>query len=196
MSEVVDETLEDLQVSVAALDQRLKLSQCESPLNFRQTHSGRRYGRVSVQVRCEDGLKPWSLYVQATIAAYVDVVVAARALPRGHVIGRDDLTLRRTELDRLASAALRQPESALGKELTRQLAVDMPLTLSMLKQPLLVNRGEQVVIVAQSGTLSVKMAGVALTAGAEGDTIRVKNSSSGKEIEAVVIGVATVEVRM
>jgi flagella basal body P-ring formation protein FlgA len=40
------------------------------------------------------------------------------------------------------------------------------------------------------------MAGKALSSGALGDTVRIQNSSSKKEIEAVVTGVATVQVNM
>ena len=58
----------------------------------------------------------------------------------------------------------------------------------MVDFPPLVKRGEIITIAAVNGGLKITATGIAKSNGQEGDTIRVKNSGSGKEILCKVIG--------
>jgi flagella basal body P-ring formation protein FlgA len=60
----------------------------------------------------------------------------------------------------------------------------------------LVRRGEPVMILAQSGGMTVRVEGEALMDGHHGQMIRVQNSRSGREITAEVIAASTVRVKM
>lgn len=59
-----------------------------------------------------------------------------------------------------------------------------------------VHKGDQVVISAGSSTIQVKMPGEALSAGAIGDQIRVRNLNSKRVVKARVTGPGQVEVAM
>jgi flagella basal body P-ring formation protein FlgA len=56
-----------------------------------------------------------------------------------------------------------------------------------------VKKGNQVVILAQIGTLQVRMNGKALSNGAVGERIKVENNSSNRRIEATVIASGVVK---
>jgi flagella basal body P-ring formation protein FlgA len=56
----------------------------------------------------------------------------------------------------------------------------------MLKQPVVIKRGDQTVITAGSGGLRVRMTGKALEDGVLGEQIRVQNLSSKRTIQGEV----------
>jgi flagella basal body P-ring formation protein FlgA len=58
--------------------------------------------------------------------------------------------------------------------------------------PQIVDRGQTVDLVAQSAGLVVNMQGKALANGSEGDRLLVKNLSSGKRVEGLVLASGTV----
>ncbi len=183
----------DLEVKVQPIDSRLKLPFCESPLDLTTPTSSRRFGRLSVAVKCA-GAKPWTLYVQGEAVAFAEVVVATRPLARGEIITADAVKLQRMGLGQGGGDGVRSLDAVIGKEVSRAISAEMPLLLSMVKLPMLVTRGELVTIIAQTDLITIRMSGKALSSGALGEVVRVQNSSSKKEIEGVVIGAATVQV--
>jgi flagella basal body P-ring formation protein FlgA len=66
----------------------------------------------------------------------------------------------------------------------------------MVKAPILIRRGEKVSIIASTGTVTVRMEGKALEAGARGDVITVLNLSSKQKVEARVLAPGKVQVQM
>jgi flagella basal body P-ring formation protein FlgA len=58
--------------------------------------------------------------------------------------------------------------------------------------PQIIDRGQTVDLVARSSGLVVNMQGTALANGAEGDRLLVKNLSSGKKVEGLVMAGGTV----
>ena len=62
-----------------------------------------------------------------------------------------------------------------------------------LSSPVLVKRGDAVMMVARREGIEVSTAGEALDAGAKGATIRVKNSTSGQTLRMRVVAPGTVE---
>ena len=66
----------------------------------------------------------------------------------------------------------------------------------MVRAAIAVRRGERVSILATTAALQVRMEGEALSDGAIGEIIRVRNLSSRQEIEAQVVGPGQVQVRM
>jgi flagella basal body P-ring formation protein FlgA len=65
-----------------------------------------------------------------------------------------------------------------------------------LEQQALVLKGDQVVIIARSGTLAVRMPGEALAQGGLSEQIRVRNLNSKRVVKARVTGPGQVEVAM
>ena len=85
---------------------------------------------------------------------------------------------------------------AIGKKLTRPLQPDQVLAPIHVEQAEVVRRGDQVIISARSGGISVRMPGEALSDGGMGKQINVRNLGSQRVVKARVTGPGQVEVAM
>jgi flagellar basal body P-ring formation protein FlgA len=185
----------DVEISVGKLDPRLRLRLCSTDLSTAFPPASRKAGNVTVGVRCE-GDKPWSLYVQAQLKLFGDVVVALRTLSRNELVGNADVILKRLSLDGVVGGYFRRVADVIGMRVVRTVRNGKIVSSSSLTLPVLIKKGDRVTIVARSSGIEVKMDGKALSSGAKGDQIRIINNSSKKEVEGIVIGVGSVEVGM
>ncbi len=112
------------------------------------------------------------------------------------IIGPDDVAMIEQDVGLLNRGYLLDQKQAIGKKLTRPAQADQILTPSQLQRAESVRRGDQVVILASSSGISVRMQGEALSDGAMGQQISVRNLSSQRVVRARVIGPGQVEVRM
>ncbi|MGP3372687.1 flagellar basal body P-ring formation chaperone FlgA, partial [Escherichia coli] len=74
-----------------------------------------------------------------------------------------------------------------GLVASRNLRINTFITDALTTPPTLVKKGDSVLITARSGTIIVKMNGIALENGVKNQQIRVKNASSGRIIYAKVV---------
>ena len=167
------------------LDNRLRLTRCSEPLSAEVTSRYMRGGRLTVDVAC-NGTQPWSIYVPVTITSEIQILTLIQALPRDAIITEGDVdvvTLRRRPT---GLPTLSDPKQAIGLAAKRALSEGTELRPTMLKQPVIIKRGDQTVITAGSGGLSVRMTGKALEDGVLGEQIRVQNLSSKRTIQGEV----------
>jgi flagella basal body P-ring formation protein FlgA len=191
----VDTRLGEVEVTVGQLDSRLRLTQCELPLEAYFPNNVRPLGNITVGIRCE-GVKPWSLMVQTRIQQFIDVVVAARPLGRNIILDTADMQLTRTDISRLNGGYYATLQEVRGMVLKRPVTAGTVFSTAMLQPAILIKRGEKVIISAETDSLQVRMEGVALQEGAKGELIEVKNLSSKQVIEAEVLSPGVVRVRM
>jgi len=183
------------EVVVSRLDPRLRLNQCDQPLAASFGNSAPPIGRVTVRVSCE-GSSPWSVFVPAQVRLYREVVVANRSLLRNTVLSDADVSLAERDVSNLNQGYLTQLDEVLGNKLTRPTQPDQVITLNQMELPKVVRKGDQVVITARSGSISVRMPGEAMADSILGKQIPVKNQRSGRVIKARVTGPGQVEVAM
>jgi len=190
----IDDTgLRDIQVQASELDSRLSLATCEKPLEAFSTGNNRQLARTTVGVKCT-GEKPWTLYVPVTVNALANVVFTSRPLLRGEVLAPDAIEIRAVPLARLPINHLSEITQLAGMETARPLQANVPLTLNAVRPRQLIKQGQEVVIVANSGGIRVRMNGVAMRSGSRGDLIPVQNNSSGRKVEAEIMDSGTVRV--
>lgn len=115
------------------------------------------------------------------------VLVAARALRRGHRLVPGDLVEGRLAGIDPAQAVLRL-QDALGRRLRTAVGAGQPMLERQLEPALAVEPGQRVDISAQDSGLAVAIAGEALQGGGVGDVVRVRVLSGGREIEAEISG--------
>jgi flagella basal body P-ring formation protein FlgA len=180
-------------VEIGPLDRRLRLPQCDKPLSAFLSPGSRAATRQSIGVRCE-GSSPWSLYVSATIERPGQVVVTARPVPRGQVITEDDVILAERDLGTLHRGYLTDLSQAVGQRAERDLPADEPVAPGKVGKPEVIKRGAEVTIMAADELLDVRVSGVALASGGVGERIRVRNASSKRELDAVVVDEGLVQV--
>jgi flagella basal body P-ring formation protein FlgA len=183
------------EVRVNRLDPRLRLPLCDQPLTTTLESPAQPLGRVTTRVRC-DGSAPWTVFVPAEVRLYRPVVVLTRPLKRMSVVKAADLSLVERDIGQLGQNFLTDPTQAIGKKLTRQLGSDQILLSTHLQVAEVIRRGDQVVISARGATVNVRMPGEALTDGAPGQQINVRNLRSQRVVRARVIGPGQVEVAL
>lgn len=181
-------------ITVVAPDQRLRLAQCESPLEAFSPPGQRGVGATSVGVRCP-GPTTWTLYVQATVALYRQVLVTTRPLMRGQPLSGDAVRLEARDVTRLTQGYLTDIKSIDGMLAKRSIPADTVLGPALVQAPIAIRRGEKVVLLAQGGGVEVRMEGRALADAAVGEPVRVRNLSSGRVVEGVVVSPGVVGVR-
>ena len=118
-----------------------------------------------------------------------------RPLEKDAVISKNDVKLVRKDVSKLPLNVVSDAETAIGKKLKHSLGSGDYLRENMLDDVPVVNRGDQVVIVAESGAIRVTVVGKTLDKGCPGDVIRVKNAMSEKVVAAQVVDASTVRVQ-
>ncbi|VVP16755.1 hypothetical protein PS903_03546 [Pseudomonas fluorescens] len=183
------------EIQVNPLDPRLRMPMCDKELTASLESPARPLGRVTVKVRCE-GTSPWTVFVPAQVRLFRDIVTTTRPLRRMGIVEPEDVSLRERDISLINQGYLTSVDQAIGQKLTRPMVTDQVITLVHLEQAEVISKGDQVVITARSGTLSVRMPGEALSNGGLRDQIRVKNLNSQRVIKAQVIAPGQVEVAM
>lgn len=151
------------------------------------------FGRVQRRVSCVQ-LK-WSLYVRAHISLTAKLPVLTSNAKRGDIISAQMLGWRKVKLEAKDKQALTQPEEIIGKQVARKIYKNRPITGNQLAEPILVKRGEPVIIEAVADGFNASVQGIALASGKKGEAIRVKNTQSGKTIIAFPIAKGRVRTR-
>ncbi|WP_256681115.1 flagellar basal body P-ring formation chaperone FlgA [Pseudomonas sp. IC_126] len=183
------------QVEVNRLDPRLRLAHCDRPLTTKLESPAQPVGRTTVRVSCE-GSAPWSVFVPAQVHLFREVIVARRPLARESILEQADVTLAERDVSLLTQGYLTAYDQVLGNKLTRSALPDQVLTPNAVSLAEIIRKGDQVVITAKNSSINVRMPGEALSDGALGSQIRVKNQRSGRVIKARVVGPGQVEVAM
>lgn len=190
---------DDVQVEVKPLDRRLRLARCATPLDTYWSPGSRSIGRVTVQVECASP-KPWRVHVQATVTLEGFVWVLSRGVQRGDLLDPGVLVKQAIKLgaNNAAFTSLGAPvidlKPWLGYSFTQRVNAGKVLNERMLKPAKLVQKGEAVLIRIESAGLRLQTKGVALQGAAAGKHVQVRNSTSGKVIDAVVAGKGVVVV--
>ncbi|WP_084321962.1 flagellar basal body P-ring formation chaperone FlgA [Pseudomonas migulae] len=183
------------EIQVNQLDPRLRMPMCDKELTASLESPAKPLGRVTVKVRCE-GTSPWTVFVPAQVRLFRDVVTTTRPLRRADIVEPADVLLRERDISLINQGYLTTLDQAIGQRLTRPMVADQVITLVHLEQAEVIRKGDQVVITARSGTLSVRMPGEALSNGGMSEQIRVKNLNSKRVIKAQVTAPGQVEVSM
>jgi flagellar basal body P-ring formation protein FlgA len=181
-------------IELLPMDRRLKFIRCKSPLETFFPPGQTEIGALTVGVRCPSP-NPWLIYSRAQVAAFGPVVVTARPLQKGTVITAQDITLKEFELTRIHQPFFDDPEHVVGKELRRSLAAGSILTAHKLAVPKAVKRGQHVIILAKNKGMQIRMMGAAMSDGAIGQTIGVRNISSNRIIQGMIKGPGIVQIQ-
>lgn len=180
-------------VTATQLDSRLRLADCANALDVFVANNGSVQTRTTVGVRCTD-VGGWTVYVPVAVEVEGPVLVLRRALARRARVEALDVELQTRRLPGISSNFVNDLNSLLGRRLRRALAAGTPLTTDALDRDVLVQRGQNVTLIASNGGVEIRAQGRALTEGSERDRVRVQNVNSLKVVEGVVENAGTVRV--
>lgn len=158
------------------LDSRLRLPACGGDLQAQAPDLRHGAARVSVPVACTAG-RNWNVRVQVRVQMFRNVLVSSHDLARGDVVGAGDVHTEERDIARLGYGYMADATQLVGRHLRRALAAGTVVTPGMLAARVVVQRGQQVSLVAKLDNILVRASGVALEAGDRGDLIRVKSLS-------------------
>ena len=177
-----------------AMNPHLHLQRCQPEPEVFFPPGQRELGPVTVGIRCREP-KPWLIYLRTRISAFGPVVVAGKPLRTGIRLTAKDVELKEMDLTRIHQSYFEDPHNVVGKEVRRPLAAGNILAPRQLSIPKAVKRGEQVIILAKSQGMQIRMKGTALSDGITGQRIAVKNLSSNRQVEGTVQSPGVVEIQ-
>ena len=175
------------------LDARLQLPKCSEALEPFLRRGTEIRQRTIVGVRC-NGQRPWKMYVPVDVVVTGTVLIASRALPKGHVLAEGDFSIAERDISRLQGGYMTNAKELLGQRLKQTLQGGRVITPSVLQADLMVRRGQTVTLMVKNDALSIRMSGTALMDGVKNQRIRVENHHSQRVVEGLVRSRETVEV--
>jgi flagella basal body P-ring formation protein FlgA len=176
-----------VEIELSNLDPRLPVPVCELPLQTQINQNQRPVGRMNVKVDCA-GVAPWSKYVPVTVRVFEHVLTSVRPLARGEVLSSSDVMMMEMDVSTVRTTYMHSADEAIGMELKRSLQANAPLVREPLAAPILVKRGDTVMITARTGSIEIRQQAVALQNGELGKQITVRNTNSDNVVQATVTG--------
>ncbi|MGI2171629.1 flagellar basal body P-ring formation chaperone FlgA [Shewanella sp. MF05960] len=184
-----------VEITPQNLEGRLTPPRCYPPISVELASERDVTRNNTVKISCEtpDYDYPWQMYLSVRVDIQYPVIVATELLSPNQILNSDDLAIMYVDQYSLKGQFFSDKASLLGSRVKRRVAKDSPIIGSNL---CFVCKGDMVSIYAKTQSIEIKTLGEALRDGNIGEAIKVKNSKSNKRLEAVVIGVGEVEVRM
>ncbi len=180
-------------VQVGSLDKNLKLSECQEPLKPELEFGRINQHYLTVKVSCETP-KKWAIRVPVKVQLFKEVVLTARNIQRDQLLTEQDVKFVRTDVSQLSDGYYASMDELIGYVATKPISSNAIIMHHMVKQPVLIHRGETVKLVVKAPGLTIEGTGVAQSDGTKGQLIRIKNTRSNRMVEATVqeAGVAAV----
>jgi flagella basal body P-ring formation protein FlgA len=187
--------VKDVQVTVLDPSDPTKVPAGAVEMRVVPASNDERLGRRTFQLAVSVNGKPWNtIEVLADVAAMIDAVVPNRFLKSDEIIDAQDLKTVRMRTHQINHPFITDREEAVGKSAARPLPADTPLRAGFLQAPVLIKKGDRVMIEAKRGGLSIQAYGVTKSSGHVGQTVMVGNLDSGRELRAKIVGPGLVQV--
>ena len=205
------------EVTIAPLDERLKVQACAKPLNVDHPFQS----KETVRVRCAE--PTWQLYLQVKLpnSGFVaanssngttnnsnvstnnsngatvqnpsvvpkTVVVARRLIQRGSILQPDMLEVVQASPGNADTQLLSSLKDAQNAELTRDIAAGQALRISDIRRAVIVKQGQSVMFSVGNGKeFQISIRMEAMQDGRLGEQVRLKNPDSGRQVSGVVTG--------
>jgi flagella basal body P-ring formation protein FlgA len=183
-----------IEFQIKSLDPRLSLADCGAPLDTELT-SQNSIGRVNIKVSCLQQQR-WSIYVPVEIDLFRPVVATVLPVARGEQLTAGHLELREMNISNINGSYFVDPAEVIGMQAKRVLSADQAVVAQYIELPVVVKKGESVLMTAQTSGLVVKIPAIALSDGRIGQQISVRNKQSKRVVEARVSAPGQVTVTM
>lgn len=166
-------------------------------ISFQKYQKGKRRfeGHVSLIVVIKiNGVVNNKVKLSGWVDIFQPVVCASRDLKRGERISKDDLYFVKRNISHISSKILTDMNKIIGLMAKHNVKADTSLKEWMFVKFPIVNKGDIVTILAESGDLKVSAPGKVLMKGYAGELVKVQNLMSKIEIYAKVVNGSMVAV--
>lgn len=191
-----------VEVQVGQLDPRLKLAPCQQIQPYLPPGLSM-WGKTRIGLRCLDaqngaggagnGAGRWNVSLPVTVKVYAKALVAAAPLPAGTQLAQDHLALAEIDIAAEPGAVFTDAANLVGRQLIRPLAAGDAVRGGSLKQRQWFAAGETVSVRVSGPGYAVAGEGQAMTAGLEGQVVRIR-FESGRTVTGRAVGDRQVEV--
>lgn len=155
----------------------------------------RKRGRSTFEVFAKvKGEAPLRIRVDANIDEWAEVPVARHSIQRGSVVSERDLMRARLNIAAIPPDSSTDEAAIIGYEATQTIQQGDVFRNATLNIPAMIENGEKVTMVYKLKGLSATATGIAMQAGAAGDSIRIRNTSSKKILVGKVVEPGLVKV--
>lgn len=159
---------------------------CSTPLQVAFPGGNRQdFSRLRYDISCHDA-NDWSVSVTVKPDIYLPILVTKNTVERGEKLSVNDIQLKKHNVSKLRGAYLTDPDDVVGLTAKRRIRQLQPLSTSQLDMPILVSRGQKVIMIAGQDGIEARTIGEAMKSGRKGDLIQVRNMSSKRLVSAVV----------
>lgn len=135
-----------------------------------------------------------SLEVRGRYAETVEVPALTKQMRKGDVIAAADIDWIRVPKSRVRSSTVLDEEKLVGRTPRRSIESGEAIRISDIESPKMVERGKPIAIFYRTGAMELRDMGVAMSDGAAGDIIQVKNIRSNTVVQAMVSAPSTATV--
>lgn len=190
LSERTSIGVEKLQVEFAPADAKL-LATPNSEAIAIEPQRANDLGNVSWLVTTSVNGEPKRVRIAAKARAWIDQVVCSKPLALRQTITQADIETKRILTDKLPNDPLLTSDQIIGQQAARDLKVGSVMTAKLLAPVELVRPGQLVTVYMRRGAIEVKSVARALQAGSAGQSVKVKNESTGDLFQVTLIGPQT-----
>ncbi len=129
------------------------------------------------------------------IERMIQVPVLKHSLRNGDVIGAMDIDYIDVPQNRVANGTLMDERDLVNMTPRRVISGGKAIITNELEHPKMVDRGDAVTLIFANGPMVLTVKGKSLQAGAMGDTVRVSNSESNKNLQGIVTAHQEITIR-
>jgi len=166
-------------------------------VSFQQYQKGKRSleGYISLIVVVKiNGVVKNKVKLSGWVDIFQPVVCASRDLKRGERIEKDDLYFVKRNISHMSSKILTDMNKIIGQMAKHNVKKDTSIKEWMFEKCPIVDKGDIVTIIAESGDIKVTAPGKILMKGYAGELVKVQNLMSKKEIYAKIVNGSMVAV--
>lgn len=133
-----------------------------------------------------DGKVKKTVFAQANVEAFADILVYAQDVPRGKVIASTDLRFERRALSQQRGATEQDLDAVVGMVSRDNVVMGEPVSRKTLIAKQLIKRNQIVSVESRKGGLLIRSRAQSLDNGGAGDTVRLTNPESKAEFQGQV----------
>ena len=148
--------------------------------------------RTTYTISCQN--PQWKSYIPVSQQILVEAVKAITPIRRKQKINTDNTIIDKVDLTQVRGQIYSPENPPYGLIAKRNININTFVTKELTELPIIVKRGQNILISAQSGLINVKMNGVAAEDGTLGQQIKVKNVSSGRFVYGKVVSEGEIRV--
>jgi flagella basal body P-ring formation protein FlgA len=186
---------DELQIKFGKMPAPLKGRPNVKNMSFAKVPDAKGDGVCLVEIIDGKNNRDRSVYVPFRTLKKTKVYILTNSGKKSDVLRAESVTAKETHFNEKKPGYPSRLDDIVGRTLKKDVAAGTVITYSMLDDPVVIQKGEVVNIVAENKKLLVRTKGKAMEKGRMGDSIRVKNALSEKEVFGKVVDDNTVLVK-